>query len=407
MNSTPQVQLKPQREVAVQRRHPWIFSGAVDRVSGRPGLGDLVSVHDSDGDFLAWGHYSPESQIRVRLISWSPRSDPTSKDFWRARLEAAITGRRPLLADGDTNACRLVNAESDGIPGLIVDKYTDTLVVQYLSAGVEARRELFNSLLMWLLKPRSLFERSDVDVREKEGLPARVGLVEGEEPPEYVEIQENNLSFAVDVRQGHKTGFYLDQRENRARLYVETARRATLQEAPRVLNAFAYTGAFGIYALTAGAASVTNVDSSADVLKLGWTNRARNGFAHADVEDVEGDAFEVLRAMREQERHFDIAVLDPPKFAHSKRDVQRAARGYKDINMQALHLLDDNGLLFTFSCSGVVSADLFQKIVFSAALDAGRRAQIVGRLTQSNDHPVSLMFPEGQYLSGLICRVTR
>ena len=403
--SVPHIILKPKRETAVKRRHPWIFSGAIARVEGKPQSGALVAVYDQHGEFLAWGHYSPQSQIRVRLVAWNESVDPESPDFWRTRLKDALHGRRPLTAEGTTTACRLVHAESDYIPGLIVDRYAETLVVQYLSAGADRRRAQLNTLLQEVLNPATLYERSDVDVRKKEGLAPRAGLIAGTEPPAAIEIRENGLSFWVDVRHGHKTGFYLDQRDNRARLRQAIAQRVHLEDAPRVLNVFAYTGAFSVYALAAGALSVTNIDSSSAVLQEGRQNLTHNELSDNAVEDITGDAFHVLRNLRQQERTFDIIILDPPKFASTKRAVQRAARGYKDINMQAFRLLTDNGLLFTFSCSGAISDDLFQKIVFGAAHDAERNAQIVGRMTQSSDHPIALTFPEGNYLKGLICRV--
>lgn len=401
MSEYPRVILAPQRDVSVRRRHPWLFSGAIKRVEGAPKPGALVAVHSFDGAFLAWGHYSAASQIRARLFAWDERDAPETAEFWRARLERAIAARQPLLAKGMTTACRLVNAESDGIPGLVVDRYGDVVVVQYLSAGTDARHELFNELLVSLLHPTTLYERSDVDVREKERLEPREGLLSGAQPPDVVEIVENGLRFGVDVRHGHKTGFYLDQRDNRALVRAAVKQR----HAPTVLNTFAYTGGFAIYALAGGAAAVTNVDTSAEALRVGRENLARNGFAETSVEDIEGDAFTVLRELHSQKRSFDIVILDPPKFAFTQGDVKRAARGYKDINMQALRLLNPGGLLFTFSCSGAISADLFQKIVFGAALDVKRDVQIIGRMTQSSDHPVALTFPEGEYLKGLICRV--
>ncbi len=403
MSEYPRVILAPQRDVSVRRRHPWLFSGAIKRVEGAPKPGALVAVHSFEGTFLAWGHYSAASQIRARLFAWDKRDAPEMAEFWRGRLERAIAARQPLLANGDTTACRLVNAESDGIPGLVVDRYDDVIVVQYLSAGVDARRELFNELLVELLHPATLYERSDVDVREKERLAPRAGLLYGEEPPDIVEIVENGLRFGVDVRRGHKTGFYLDQRDNRTLLRAAV----TPLNAPTVLNVFAYTGGFAVYALAGGAAGVTNVDTSAEALRVGRANLACNGFVEANVEDIEGDAFTVLRELQTQKRRYDVVILDPPKFAFTQGDVKRAARGYKDINMQALQLLTSGGLLFTFSCSGAISADLFQKIVFGAALDVKRDVQIIGRMTQSSDHPVALTFPEGEYLKGLVCRVVR
>lgn len=409
MSEYPRVILTPQRDVSVRRRHPWLFSGAIKRVEGAPPPGALVAVYSFEGTFLAWGHYSAASQIRARLFAWDERDAPETAEFWRGRLERAIAARQPLLADGTTTACRLVNAESDGIPGLVVDRYGNVAVVQYLSAGADARRELFNVLLVELLHPTTLYERSDVDVREKERLDPREGLLYGTEPPETVEILENGLHFGVDVRHGHKTGFYLDQRDNRALLRAAVAQRSAVTplNAPTVLNVFAYTGGFAVYALAGGASAVTNVDTSAEALRLGRENLAHNSFAEASVEDIEGDAFAILRELHTQKRTFDAVILDPPKFASTQGDVKRAARGYKDINMQALRLLNPGGLLFTFSCSGAISADLFQKIVFGAALDVKRDVQIIGRVTQSSDHPVALTFPEGEYLKGLVCRVVR
>jgi len=403
-SSTPRIDLKRGREAAVRRRHPWLFSGGIARVEGQPALGDLVAIHGDDGAFLAWGHYSPHSQIRARLVSWEESDQPDTPEFWRARLRRAFSARAPLLVAGATTACRLVHAESDGVPGLIVDRYGETVVAQYLTAGMEARRELFADLLWELLGPQSLYERSDAPARQKEGLQSRVGLLRGVEPPQMIEILENGLRFGVDARRGHKSGFYLDQRENRQRLRETLAALVQAGQAPTLLDVFSYTGGFAVYGLAGGAVSVVNVDASAEVLRQGQENLARNGLDHAAVEDIAGDAFKVLRQLRQEGRQFDVIVLDPPKFAFTKRAVQRAARGYKDINMQAFHLLRPGGVLFTFSCSGAISADLFQKIVFGAALDAGCDAQIVGRLTQSSDHPVALTFPEGEYLKGLVCR---
>lgn len=408
MNHHPKVFLKPGRETVIQRRHPWVFSGGIARVEGRPDPGALVALHGADGAFLAWGHYSAASQIRVRLLSWNAAEDPDAPAFWRARLERAIARRAPLLADGRTTACRLIHAESDALPGLIVDRYGDTLVLQALTAGIEARRDLLSALLADIVRPRTLYERSDVDIRQHEDLPPRVGLLYGAEPPETLEIVENGLRFLVDVRRGHKTGFYLDQRDNRRLLGERIAALAHTGQHPDVLNVFAYTGGFSVYALAqgdAGARSVVNVDTSAEVLHTGRLNLLQNGLDTERVTDITGDAFQVLRTLRQQGRSFDIIVLDPPKFAFTQKDIQKAARGYKDINLQALHLLRAGGYLFTFSCSGAISADLLQKIVFGAALDTEREVQLIGWMSQAEDHPVALTFPEGAYLKGLLCRV--
>lgn len=407
---TLRVVLRRGRSKAVRRRHPWVFSGSVDRVEGTPGMGDLVAVVSDRGEFLAWGHYSPHSQIRVRLVSWHEDVVPEGADFWRQRLAGAIDLRQELMARSSTTAYRLVYAESDGVPGLIADLYGSTLVVQCLTAGVAARRDLYVELLWELVGARteltSLYERSDVDVRQREGLAETSGLLKGDEPPSHIIVREHGLSFHVDVRHGHKTGFYLDQRDNRERFRDLIARRAELVAPPDFLNVFAYTGGFAVYGLAAGAASVTNVDTSDEALAVGHENLRLNNLPPAISEDINGDAFQVLRNLRQAGRRFDVIVLDPPKFAFTSRDVRQASRGYKDINMQAMHLLKPGGLLFTYSCSGATSEDLFQKIIFGAALDTGRDVQMIGRMMQATDHPVALTFPEGAYLKGLICRVS-
>lgn len=395
--ATAEVWLKAGREQSVLRRHPWIFSGAVARLEGQPGDGDVVEVRGADGQWLARGTYSRRSQIRVRIHTWDPE-EPIEASFWRRRLERAVAGRTSLAEDPSTTAYRLAHAESDGLPGLIVDRYGDFLVVQFLTTGAERWRQAILSALMDLLSPRGIYERSDVEVREKEGLPLRSGRVMGEEPPDRVEIVENGHRFWVDLRAGQKTGFYLDQRENRARL-------PAFCQGAEVLDGFAYTGAFAVYALAGRARRVTLVEASGVALGVARQNLALNGASLADHEFVEGNLFRVLRSFREEGRTFDVVVLDPPKFAPTAKDVRRAARAYKDVNLLAFRLLRPGGVLFTTSCSGLVDADLFQKIVFGAALDAGRDAQIIGYLHQAADHPVALTFPEGAYLKGLICRL--
>ncbi|MBC7225447.1 MAG: class I SAM-dependent rRNA methyltransferase, partial [Anaerolineae bacterium] len=290
---TGTVVLKAGREKPVLRRHPWVFSGAVARIEGRPDDGDVVDVVAEDGTFLARGYLNRRSQIVVRLLTWSP-AQQVDEAFWRARLEAAVARRAPLLAE-EQGACRLVHAESDGLPGLVVDRYGAYLVIQFLTLGVERRRDLLVGALADLLQPQGIYERDDEAVREKEGLPLQTGVLWGEEPPDLVEIQEGGLRFLVDLRQGHKTGFYLDQRENRQRLLRYAAGR-------EVLNAFAYTGGFGLYALKGGAASVVNVDTSEGALDLARQNFARNGWDEERVSFVVGDVFQVLRRYREEGR---------------------------------------------------------------------------------------------------------
>lgn len=394
----PTVILKRNRAKPVSQRHPWVFSGSIDRVEGDPADGDSVDVRDAGSNWLARGYINRRSQITVRLLTWQ-QDERVDAGFWRRRLERAIAARQALASDPVSDAYRLVHAESDCLPGLIVDRYNDWLVVQFLTLGVERWKDELVGLLVGLIAGvRGVYERSDADVREKEGLERRKGVLWGQEPPEEIAIVENGHRFLVDVRQGHKTGFYLDQRENRARLPAFCAQA-------EVLDAFSYVGGFGVYAAAGEAKAVTLVDGSAPALEMAQRNIELNGFEDVAVEYVEGNVFSILRGYRAQERQFDVVVLDPPKFAHSGREVERAARAYKDVNLLAFQLLRSAGVLFTFSCSGAVSAELFQKIVFGAALDAGRDAQIVGHLAQGSDHPVALAFPEGAYLKGLICRV--
>jgi len=387
------VVLKAGRERSIERRHPWIFSGAVGQVIGAPRAGETVAIRSTDGAFLAWAAYSPRSQIRARV--WSFAEPEVPDDAWlHGKLGDAIARREPIL--GQTDALRLVHAESDGLPGIIVDRYAGVLVLQLLSAGAEAHREAIAESLARLTGCAALFERSDAEVRSLEGLPERSGPVRGE-APDRVCIAEHGLRYWVDVRGGQKTGFYLDQRDNRERMRSLAAGR-------EVLNCFSYTGGFSIAALAGGARSVMSLESSAAALQLARTNAALNGFADAQAEWREADVFRTLRSLRDAGRRFDLIVLDPPKFAPTARQAQAAARGYKDINLNALRLLRPGGLLATFSCSGGISAELFQKIVAGAAADAGASATILARMQAGPDHPVRLEFPEGEYLKGLLLR---
>jgi len=389
--------LKPGREKSIQHHHPWIFSGAIDRVEGSPEMGETVSVCTGLGEFVAWAAYSPNSQIRLRI--WSTQeSESIDREFFRARLLKAMERRKIFLADGRTNAVRLVYAESDGLPGLVIDQYADHLVLQALSAGAERWKSIIAEIMAEETGAACIYERSDVEVRRLEGLSEAAGLLHGSEPASPVEIFENGLRFQVDVRKGHKTGFYLDQRPNRARLCQWSAGK-------EVLNCFSYSGAFSIYALAGGAQHVLSVDTSAEALAYGAEHTRLNGLAEEKASWLEGDVFQALRTFRDQARSFDLIVLDPPKFAFTAAQVERAARGYKDINLLAFKLLRPGGVLFTFSCSGAISAELFQKIIAGAALDAGVDGQILETMTQGPDHPVALNFPEGAYLKGLICRV--
>lgn len=389
---TATVVLKRGREKPVLNRHPWIFSGAIARFDGDARDGDLVRVVDIRNNDLATGYLNTRSQIVVRLLSWDA-GEAIDEGFWRRRLEQAIGARSDRAPAG---AARLVYAESDRLPGLVVDAYGPWLVMQCLTLGMARRRDAIAGLLADIVQPAGIYARDDADVRLQEGLPLESGPLWGQMPPERVEIVEYGHRFLVDVAGGQKTGFYLDQRYNRLRT-------AAYCRGAEVLNAFAYSGAFGVYAAAAGARAVTNLDSSAQALALAAENVALNGLPPQEM--VTGDVFQVLRHYRDEGRRFDVIILDPPKFASSQAEVMAATRGYKDINLLALQLLRAGGFLVTFSCSGRVSADLFQKVVFGASVDAGRHVQILEWLAQAPDHPVLLTFPESAYLKGLLCRV--
>lgn len=391
------LRLKAGRQKSVLRRHPWVFASALDEIEGEPQDGETVCLTSSGGEFLAWGAISLASQIRLRLWSWDPEAE-IGEAFFRERIMRALDMRRTIGVPSASNACRLVYAESDGLPGLVVDRYADFLVVQLLSSGAEHWKDLLVDLLADITGVTNLYERSDVDVRRLEGLPMRSGVLRGAAPPERVEIFENGLRLWVDLKLGHKTGFYLDQRNNRQRL-------ASLAPGKDVLDCFCYSGGFTIAGLQGGAKSVTAVDSSSTALALAGKNLELNGLASSDCRTIEGDVFQVLRTLRDRGEQFDLLVLDPPKFAPTVSQVQRAARGYKDINMLAFKLLRPGGLLVTFSCSGGVDLALFQSIVAGAALDAGVQASLIEVLTQAPDHPVALNFPESAYLKGLIVKV--
>jgi len=388
------ITLKPRKDKPVRQRHPWIFSGAIARTEGKPAAGEIIDVRAQDGRWLARAEFNPHSQIRARAFCWD--EGVTADDaFWRQRLAAAIARRNALMPAAE--ARRLVFAESDGIPGLIVDAYRSHLVVQTLTAGAEARKAMTTRHLVELLAPASIIERDD-PMRRKEGLPPASGLLYGQPPAEPLIITENGHRFLVDLNSGQKTGFYLDQAANRAALASHCAGK-------EILNAFSYTGAFAVYALAADAKHVINLDASRDALTLADANLRLNGFNPHRWQNIEADVFKQLRRWRDEARQFDLIILDPPKFATSRGNLQRATRGYKDINWLAMRLLRPGGLLATFSCSGLVSADLFQKILFGAALDAGRDARIIGHFHQSPDHPVLLTFPEAAYLKGFLLHI--
>src|SRR6266511_149517 len=386
--------LKAGREKSLLRRHPWIFSGAIQHVDNEPLLGGTVDLLSSNKQFLARASYSPTSQIRARV--WTFEDEPVDKEFFRKRIRKAIDTRYSLSDSRDTDSFRLIYAESDGFPGLMVDRYSDVLVLQSLTAGSEFWKETLADLLLEETGFSTIYERSDADVRELEGLEPKVGLLRGVLPNSRITIHESGLKFNVNLESGHKTGFYLDQRANRLRV-------RELAKDKDVLDGFCYTGGFTVNALAGGAKSVLSIDSSADALALAKENVELNGFPIEKTNLLEGDVFQLLRKFRDENRSFDMIILDPPKFAPTAAQAERATRGYKDINLIAFKLLRPGGLLVTFSCSGGVDAGLFQKIVAGAALDAGIEAQIVEHLSQAPDHPIALNFPEGAYLKGLIC----
>lgn len=394
------VQLKAGREKSLLRGHPWIFSGSIGNFNPEEDQiisGETVRVIDKSGSFLAWGAISPASKIRVRV--WSQDHDINiDSEFFRSRLHGALHRRERIVDEKVTNALRLVNAESDGLPGLIVDKFADTLVVQFLASGVEFWRDTLINLLGEMTGCLQIYERSDAKVRTLEGLPVKSGILKGSDDFSEVQIKENGLAYWVDYRHGQKTGFYLDQRKNRAHVKTLAANRT-------VLDCFAFTGGFSISSMAGDAKRVVSVESSKDAIELGRKNTELNSLRNDKIEWVEGDVFQELRSLRDKGEGFDMVILDPPKFAPTVAHAQRAARGYKDINLLGLKLLNPGGLLVTFSCSGGISEEFFQKILAGAAQDAGVEAKILARLGPGQDHPVALNFPEGAYLKGFVIQV--
>jgi 23S rRNA (cytosine1962-C5)-methyltransferase len=389
-----QLVIKQGKEKALRRKHPWVFTGAVQKIQGKPGLGDTVDVLDNKGQFLGRGAYSPHSQICARI--WTFDANEAIDDAFFERRVARAKALRDAVVPAGTTGYRLLAGESDGLPGITVDVYANWLVCQLLSAGAEIQRGTLVQALRSHFPKHSVYERSDVDVRKKEGLDPVVGLLHGSAEPEPVIIEENGLKLWVDIKTGHKTGYYLDQRDARQTITKYAAGKT-------VLNCFSYTGGFGLYAAAAGASAVTNLDMSQPALDVAQQNLDLNGLA-TPVEHIQGDVFKILREYQQSRRRFDVIVLDPPKFVDSKANLTRACRGYKDINRLAAELLNPGGILLTFSCSGLLSSELFQKVVADGVLDAGRDMHIIDRLFQAPDHPVSMPYPEGLYLKGLVLR---
>ena len=385
------------REKSLLRRHPWVFSGAVARMEGKASLGETIDIVDHQGKWLARGAYSPASQIRARV--WTFDKDETIDiDFFIRRLQQAQQWREWLAKRDGLDSYRLIAGESDGLPGVTIDRFGNFLVLQLLSAGAEYQRPAILSALQHCFPQCAIYDRSDVAVRKKEGLELTQGPVTGEIPPPLLPITEHGMKLLVDIQGGHKTGYYLDQRDSRL------ATRRYAQDA-RVLNCFSYTGGFAVSALMGGCREVISVDTSQEALDVARQNVELNQLDLSRAQFVRDDVFKLLRRYRDVGEKFDLIIMDPPKFVENKNQLAGACRGYKDINMLAMQLLNPGGILMTFSCSGLMATELFQKIIADAALDAGREAQFIEQFRQAADHPVIASYPEGLYLKGFACRV--
>lgn len=391
------VYLKRGKEAIIKSKHPWIFSGAIHKTENVIENGQLVLIKSYQKESLAIGSFSKSSQISVRIWSFNS-SDIIDKKFLSQRFYDALSLRKSLFNPSQTNAYRIVNSESDFLPGLILDYYSGYYVVQFLSAGTEYFRNQIIEIISEQTDCVGIYERSDTESRKKENLPIKNDKLSGSFIPERILFKENGINFYADIANGHKTGFYLDQRDNRLILQ-------DFSKGKNVLNCFSYTGGFSVYALKGQANFVTNIDSSSNSLKLSEENHLLNNIDSSKYQNIEGDVFKVLRSFRDECKKFDLIILDPPKFAESASNINKAARGYKDINLLAMKLLNQNGVLFTFSCSGHISRELFHKIVNDAAIDSGREVKYLSILSQSKDHPILSSFPEALYLKGLVCLV--
>jgi len=388
--------LKKGKEKAAVLRHPWIFSGAVDKIKGKPENGELVTVKSFEKEFLAYAYYNDQSRVALRLLEWDENTS-IDKEWYADKLKAAIQSRIPLL-NQDTDTCRLVFSEADFLPGLIVDKYADFLSLQVLSAGIEAVQQDIIDILVQELNPKGIFDKSDAGARKHENLEPVQGLLWGEHPPEFIEVKENGIRYHINIAEGQKSGFYCDQRDNRQILSAYTKGKT-------VLDCFCYSGGFTLNSLQKGASHVTSVDSSALAIETLAHNLELNGFDKERQHSIQSDVNKQLRLFREEGKKFEVIVLDPPKYAPSRSALDRAARAYKDLNRLGMQLLEKGGLLATFSCSGAVDLETFKQIIAWAALDAGREVQIVKQFSQPEDHPVRISFSEGEYLKGLLLRV--
>jgi 23S rRNA (cytosine1962-C5)-methyltransferase len=389
--------LKKGKEKAVLHRHPWVFSGAIEKVNGKPANGDIVRLMNAQGGFMAYGFYNDQSRVALRLLEWD--EEVTVDDHWfRRKVALAVAGRNDILASGHTNTCRLIFSESDYLPGLIVDKYAGYLAVQVLTSGIENVMPVIIDELQRLLKPESIFDKSDASSRLHEGLETTNVVLAGSAPPNSVEVCENGIIYNINIAEGQKSGFYCDQRDNRKIV-------ASYTKGKKVLDCFCYTGGFTLNSLHNGASSVTSVDSSALAIETMKENIVLNKFDAAKHITIQSDVNKQLRVFREEGEKFDVIVLDPPKYAPSRSALDRAARAYKDLNRLAMLLLNDGGLLATYSCSGAMNMETFKQVLAWAALDAGKQVQFIYQFCQPEDHPVRASFPEGEYLKGLLCRV--
>lgn len=391
------VVLKKGKEKAVLHRHPWVFSGAIEKVKGKPANGEIIRLLSSQDAFLAYGFYNSQSRVAVRLLEWD--ETVAVDDAWfREKVRTAVAGRAHILADGSTDTCRLIFSESDYLPGLIVDKYAGHLAVQVLTSGMQDAMPVIIDELNALLNPLSIFDKSDATSRAHEGLETTNVLLAGSQPPELVMVKENGIAYGINIAEGQKSGFYCDQRYNRKLL-------ASYAEGLKILDCFSYTGGFTLNALREGAASVTSVDSSALAIETLTENIRLNGFGESVHSAIKSDVNAQLRKFRDEGEKFDIIVLDPPKYAPSRSALDRASRAYKDLNRLGMQLLNSGGLLATFSCSGAMDMETFKQVLAWAALDAGKQVQFIYQFHQPEDHPVRSSFPEGEYLKGLLCRV--
>lgn len=389
--------LKKGKEKAALQRHPWIFSGAIDKVKGAPENGEIVKVFGADKSFLAYGYYNSQSRVAVRLLEWEEETT-IDKDWYQQKLRNAIASRAHVLNNENTNTCRLVFSEADYLPGLIVDKYADFLSLQILSAGIENVKADIIDILRAELNPSGIFDKSDANARTHENLEVSQGLLWGENPPEFIEVKENGMRYHINIADGQKSGFYCDQRDNREILAAYTKDK-------EVLDCFCYSGGFTLNSLKHGAKHVTSVDSSALAIETLKHNVGLNGFTEDRQTSIQSDVNKQLRAFKEEGRTFDVIILDPPKYAPSRSALDRAARAYKDLNRLGMLLLNPGGILATYSCSGAVDLETFKQITAWAALDAGKEVQVIKQFHQPEDHPVRISFPEGEYLKGLLVRV--